>query len=159
GLAESRYTMSDPAQFGRPAGPAPLVAVARYTIEGVPVEIRETVRRREARLPYGDVLREVRSVPRLAVSVTPSSAIVPLASAASRVELEVSLLHNAESATSGQVSLRMPAGWTSDPPTQSFSFARSGERASVRFAVRPGSIGDQRYRVEAVATAAGKEYR
>ncbi len=41
---ESRYTLSDPAQFGRPAGPAPLVAVARYTIDGVPVEIRETVR-------------------------------------------------------------------------------------------------------------------
>jgi len=29
GLQESRYTLSDPAQFGRPVSPAPLVAVAR----------------------------------------------------------------------------------------------------------------------------------
>ena len=36
----------------RPAGcGAPLVAVARYTVGGVPVEIRETVKRREAKLP------------------------------------------------------------------------------------------------------------
>jgi LmbE family N-acetylglucosaminyl deacetylase len=169
GLAESRYTVSDPKQFGRPASPAPLVAVARYTIEGVPVEIRETVRRREAKLPYGDVLREVRSVPRLALSVTPSSAIVPVSASgsinkstdqsATHVDLEVSLLHNAESATSGHVTLRMPAGWTSEPASQTFSFARSGERASVKFSVRPASVGEQRYRLEAVATAAGKEYR
>jgi LmbE family N-acetylglucosaminyl deacetylase len=159
GLAESRYMLSDAAQFGRPAGPAPLVAVARYTIEGVPVEIRETVRRREAKLPYGDVLREVRSVPRLAVSVTPSSAIVPVSSASKRVELEVALLHNAESATSGQLAVRMPAGWTSEPASHAFSFARAGERASYKFSIAPGALGAEIYKVEAVASAAGKEYR
>jgi hypothetical protein len=64
GLAASRYTLSDPSQFGRPASAPPLVAVARYSVNGVPALIRETVRRREPKLPYGDVLREVRSVPR-----------------------------------------------------------------------------------------------
>ena len=44
----------------------------------MPIEIRETVKRREAKLPYGDVLREVRSVPRMAVTMTPTNAIVPL---------------------------------------------------------------------------------
>jgi LmbE family N-acetylglucosaminyl deacetylase len=159
GLAESRYTLSDSAQFGRPAGPAPLVVVARYTIEGVPVEIRETVRRREAKLPYGDVLREVRSVPRLAVSVTPSSAIVPVAAASKRVELEVALLHNAESATTGQLAVRIPAGWSSEPASHAFSFARAGERASFKFSITPGALGAEIYKVEAVASAAGKEYR
>ena len=42
--------------------------------------VREVVRRREAKLPYGDVLREVRSVPRLGVTVSPITAVVPLAS-------------------------------------------------------------------------------
>ena len=72
GLQESRYTMDDQATFGRVATNAPLVAVARYVFEGSPVTVREVVRRREAKLPYGDVLREVRSVPRLGVSVSPS---------------------------------------------------------------------------------------
>ena len=76
GLQESRYTLSDPTQFGKPASTPPLRAVGRYFIDGVPIEIRETVKRREAKLPYGDVLREVRSVPRLAVTVSPANAIV-----------------------------------------------------------------------------------
>jgi LmbE family N-acetylglucosaminyl deacetylase len=163
GLQESRYTLSDPTQFGRPASAPPLVATVRYMLNGVPVEIRETVKRREAKLPYGDVLREVRSVPRVAVMISPTNAIVPLAAATKRVDVEVSLLHNAEEATAGQVALRMPPGWTSEPASQPFSFARAGERASYRFSVRPGAIDAKSYSIEAVATAPLKgvsyEYR
>ena len=177
GLQESRYTLSDPAQFGRPVSPAPLVAVARYTVNGVPVEIRETVKRRESKLPYGEVLREVRSVPRLAVMMTPANAIVPRGapiggSSASaprasadkkdpplrKVDIEVALLHNADGATAGQVTLKMPAGWTSAPASAPFSFARAGERAAFRFSVRPGSIDAKAYSIEAVASAGGKQY-
>jgi LmbE family N-acetylglucosaminyl deacetylase len=158
-LNENRYTLSDASQFGRPVAQPPLVAVARYMIEGVPVEIRETVRRRESKLPYGDVLREVRSVPRLAVTMTPSSAIVPTSAASKRVEVEVSLIHNADAPTSGRVQLRMPAGWTSQPAAGDFSFARAGERASYKFSITSATLGAQAYKVEAVASAAGKEYR
>ena len=159
GLQESRYTLSDPAQFGRPASTPPLVAVVRYTVGGVPVEIRETVKRREAKLPYGDVLREVRSVPRVAVMISPTNAVVPLAAAVGdptlrALDIAVSLLHNAEEGTTGQVALRMPTGWTSEPPSQPFSFARAGERASYKFSVRPGAIDARSYTIEAVATAA-----
>ncbi len=69
GLQESRYTLSDPSQFGRAASAPPLRAVARYVIDGASIEIRQTVLRRESKLPYGDVLREVRSVPRVAVTM------------------------------------------------------------------------------------------
>ncbi|HYB94722.1 MAG TPA: PIG-L family deacetylase [Vicinamibacterales bacterium] len=160
GLQESVYTLSDPSQFGKPASSPPLTAIGRYVIDGAAIEIRETVRRREAKLPYGDVLREVRSVPRLGVTVTPSHAIVPMGGAGrSPVQVDVSLLHNADAATSGQVALRMPAGWKSDPPSHAFTFARAGERSSYRFAVTPSSIDVKPYTVEAVATASGREYR
>jgi hypothetical protein len=170
GLQESRYTSSDPAQFGRPASAPPLVATVSYTLNSVRVEIRETVKRREAKLPYGDVLREVRSVPRLAVMISPTNAVVPIGPAGGSkdpplrtVPVEVSLLHNAEDSTTGQVALRMPAGWTSQPASQSFSFARAGERASYRFSLRPGAIDAKSYSIEAVATAPLKgvpyEYR
>jgi len=161
GLQESRYTLSDPAQFGRPASLPPLRAVGRYFVDGVPVEIRDTVKRREAKLPYGDVLREVRSVPRLAVTLTPSHAVIPSSAAAKRVDLEVSLLHNAEAASTGQVTLRLPAGWTADPASRPFAFTRGGERASFRFAVTAvmPSTSNETFAIEAVATAAGREYR
>jgi len=34
---ESRYTLSDASQFGRPAARQPLVAVARYSVNGIPI--------------------------------------------------------------------------------------------------------------------------
>ena len=162
GLQESRYTLSDASQFGKPVSTPPLRAVGRYFIDGVPIEIRDSVKRRESKLPYGEVLREVRSVPRIAVMMTPNHAVIPSSAATKRVDLEVSLLHNAEAATSGQVALRMPAGWTSEPASRPFSFARSGERASYRFSVTVSGTGSRESGVEtieAVATAAGKEYR
>ena len=161
GLQESRYTLSDPSQFGRPASLPPLRAVGRYFVDGVPIEIRETVTRREAKLPYGDVLREVRSVPRIAVMLTPTHAVIPASAATKRVDVEVSLLHNAEAASTGQVALRLPPGWTSEPTSRPFSFARGGERAAYRFTVTAGTLGAaaESFAIEAVATAAGKEYR
>jgi LmbE family N-acetylglucosaminyl deacetylase len=159
GLQESRYTLEDQAAFGRAASPAPLVAVARYVVEGSPVEVREVVRRREAKLPYGDVLREVRSVPRLGVTVSPSTAVVPLSAATKRVELQVDVVHNAEAATSGAVALTVPAGWKVQPANHPLSFARAGERASFRFTVTPSAIDAKPYALEAVATADGRSYR
>ena len=137
GLQESRYTLSDPAQFGRPASPAPLRrGRATTSIDGVPVEIRETVKRREAKLPYGDVVREVRSVPRIAVSDDASERDCAdrrqLAKANGRLEplSRSSLLHNAESCNlrSGRASGCPPAGSRS----RRRSHSRSRERESDR---------------------------
>ncbi len=159
GLHESRYTLADPASFGRAASAAPLVAVARYAIDGVPVTLREVVKRREAKLPYGDMMREVRSVPRLGVTVSPFAAVVPRSSATKRVELQVDVVHNADAASTGAVTLAMPAGWTSTPAAHPFAFARAGERASYRFTVQAPIIDAKPYTVTAVVTSAGQTYR
>jgi hypothetical protein len=53
----------------------------------------------------------------------------------------------------------MPTGWKSEPASQPFLFARSGERSSYRFTVIPTSIDAKPYTIEAVATASGKEYK
>ena len=168
GLQESRYTLSDPTQFGKPASTPPLRAVGRYAIDGVSIEIRETVKRREAKLPYGDVLREVRSVPRLAVSISPANAIIPLGSTEVRrasdgrstnVAIEVTVLHNAEAPTSGQVGLRLPAGWKSEPTSQPSASPGRVSARRIRFKVTPSAVDAKPYQIEAVATAAGKEYR
>ncbi|HXI31414.1 MAG TPA: PIG-L family deacetylase, partial [Vicinamibacterales bacterium] len=70
-LFENRYTVADPRQFGRPAAAPAAVAIVRYTLNGAAVEARAEVKRREPKLPYGDVLRELRVVPALALTVDP----------------------------------------------------------------------------------------
>jgi hypothetical protein len=71
----------------------------------------------------------------------------------------VTLLHNADAPSSGQVTLRLPEGWSSKPGSQAFRFERPGERASFRFVVRPGSISAQAYQIDAVAIDGLGEYR
>jgi len=158
-FTENRYTLSDPSSFGRPFNPPPLVAVAHYRVNGVDVEISDVVKRREANLPYGDVIREVRSVPRLGVSVSPTTAVIPLSSTTRTVDLDVALVHNGPSPTTGQLALTLPAGWTSSPAQQPFAFQHAGERYTVHFKVTAGTIDAKLHDVVAVATADGKQYR
>ncbi len=69
------------------------------------------------------------------------------------------MLHNAEAPSSGQVTLRVPDGWSATPASQPFSFARSGERTAYRFTVRPGAIGPRTYQIDAVANDGKTDYR
>jgi LmbE family N-acetylglucosaminyl deacetylase len=158
-IAESRYTLLDPSQFGRPAAAAAAAVVARYNVEGVPVESRAVVRRREANLPYGYELRELAVVPALSLGVAPPTVIVPLAGAAKRVAVEAELTNNLDGETTGRLALQLPAGWTASPESHAFAFARAGERAAFRFVVTVPSLESRDYRIEAVATAGGRDYR
>jgi len=125
----------------------------------VPVEIRESVRRREANLPFGYEMRELVVVPALAVTVTPGAAVVPMAAARKQLALDVGLLNNWEGDIQGQLALKLPAGWTSDPASQTFKFARAGERSAYRFTVSVTSLENKTYEVQAVAAAQGKEFK
>jgi LmbE family N-acetylglucosaminyl deacetylase len=158
-LNESKYEISDPASFGRPFNPAPLIAVAKYSVNGVAVEVSDVVKRRESKAPYGDATREVRTVPRVALTVSPTAAVVPLGAAAKTVDLQVAIVHNAEAPTKGMIALTLPTGWTSAPAEHPFAFQRAGERATYQFKINAAAIDAKPYEVVAVATAEGRQYR
>ncbi len=143
-FTENRYTLSDPSIFGRPFNPAPLVALANYTVNGVAVQMMEVVKRREPNLPYGFVVREVRTVPRIALTVSPMTAVVPLSSPTRTVDLDVTVMHNASAPTNGQLALTLPTGWTSTPQQHAFAFQRAGERTHLPLQGHPK---DDRYGV------------
>ncbi|MDQ3421475.1 MAG: PIG-L family deacetylase, partial [Acidobacteriota bacterium] len=126
GLQASRYTLDDPSQFGNPRRTPPATAVARYTVNGTAVELRETVRRREPRLPYGTETRQLRVVPAVALRVSPGTAISPLEAGSKTVTLTVDLLNNKADGSSGELTVRLPSGWTSSPSKQPFTFTRAG---------------------------------
>lgn len=148
----------DEAAFGRASTDPPAEAVVRYSVDGVPVEARVIVRRREARPPYGFVLRELRVVPAVSLTTAPTTAVVPLAAASKRVGITVDVLNSRDTGSKGTVSLRTPPGWTVDPPQASFAFARAGERSTFRFTVTMPSIESRTYEMRAVATVDGRDY-
>jgi LmbE family N-acetylglucosaminyl deacetylase len=157
-IRDARYTLREPTQFGRPDSAPPAVAVARYTVDGVPIEARSIVIRREAKLPYGTVERDLRVVPAVALTLTPDHAVIPLAAPRKTVAIEVNLVNNVEGRNAGRLSLRLPGGWTAEPAAQEFAFTRAGERANYRFTVTAASIEEKQHRIEAVASAGGRDY-
>jgi hypothetical protein len=157
-IQDARYTLSDPAQFGRPASAPSATVVLRYSVAGVPVEKTQVVQRREPKLPYGDAIRELRVVPALAVSVSPASAIVPIGAPAKKVQLTVDLLNNHEGTIGGTLALTLPPSWRAEPASQAFSFQRAGERVTYPFTVTIPALENRAYQLEAVATANGRRY-
>lgn len=158
GIQQSRYDVTDRSQIHRPASEAPAVGVARFTVEGVDVETRDVVTRREGNLPYGYEMRELRVVPALALTVTPGSAVVPLKAVKKQVAVEVDLLNNVEGDIAGDLTLKLPAGWTSTPASQPFKYARAGERSAYKFTVSVPALENKVYEIQAVAKANGREY-
>jgi LmbE family N-acetylglucosaminyl deacetylase len=158
-ITANRYEMASAALRHRPVAPPDAVAVARYSVAGVAVEAREELRRREAQLPYGYALREVRVVPALAVNLSPATAVIPAGSVRRSIALQVELIGNVNGALAGTVALELPSGWTARPATQSFRFSRPGERSVLAFAVDVPPLADRLYEVRAVATAGGQPYR
>jgi LmbE family N-acetylglucosaminyl deacetylase len=157
-IQDSRYQIADESQFGRSASGAPAEAVVRYRVGDVPMEARAIVRRREAKLPYGYVMRELRVVPAVSLTVSPTTAVVPIAAATRRVGITVDLLNSREAGSKGAVTLRVPPGWKAEPGEAPFAFAHAGERASFRFAVTIPSIDNRMFDLRAVATVDGREY-
>lgn len=157
-IQDARYILNDPSQIHRPASEPPLVAVARYTVAGVTVETSAVVRRLEARLPYGHEEREVRTVPSIAVTTRPATAVVGLSAPGQDLQIDVDLLNNREGDNEGTVALELPAGWTTDA-AKPFRFGRSGEKNSFSFTVKVPKVENRAYEIKAVAKAAGREYR
>jgi hypothetical protein len=157
-IQESRYGIADQAQFGRPTSGASPVFVVRYKAGEIVVQTEAITRRREAKAPYGYVMRELRVVPTVSLSVAPTAAVVPLAAARKQVGITVDVLNNRDTGSAGSLALRLPQGWKAEPAQAPFAFARAGERASFRFAVTMPSIETRTYDVRAVATVDGRDY-
>lgn len=158
-IAESRYEVRESAARHRPASKAAFFATARYQLAEVPLEVSVPVTRREAQLPYGYVMRELAIVPALALTVSPRQAIVPQASANKSVRLQVELTNNAPGGSKGELTLKLPPGWKSEPAAVPFTFARPGEKSRYQFTVAVPAIENREYRISAIATSEGRTYQ
>ncbi|MFQ5737761.1 MAG: PIG-L family deacetylase [Acidobacteriota bacterium] len=158
-IQQTRYEMRDARYRHLPGRKPALVAQATYEIDGQNVQVERVVSTREADLPYGYQLRELKLAPALSVRVRPGSLIVPLGSKLRVLPIQVELLNNREGGSEGTLVLEVPSGWQVKPPEQAFSFAQASERRNFSFSVSLPRIQAETYKIEAVATAGGREYR
>ena len=158
-IQEARYAIIDPEQIYRPSSEPPLEAVARYDVDGIPVDIRRAVTRLDANLPYGYDTRVLAIVPTMAVTLSPAQAVAPVGQAGRTVRLKAEVVHNREGTSDGRLTLKVPAGWQVEPATHAFQFSHSGERGLYQFTVTIPALDNRDYRLEAVATSGGREYR
>jgi LmbE family N-acetylglucosaminyl deacetylase len=158
-IQEARYTVHDESARFRPAAGPALVAVAGYQLDGVDVEIRRPVVRFEPNLPYGFDTYELAVVPALAVSLNPAHRVIPTGNRSKTVSLTADVQHNRHGPSEGSLTLRVPAGWTLTPAAYPLKFARAGERSRFVFDVAIPVLEPREYRIEAVATSGGREYR
>lgn len=158
-IRESRYQVREPAYRHLPHRRPPLTAVAEYLVEGVPVQVQETVHTREANLPYGYALRTLKIAPALAVNVEPELRIVPAEGGRASFPLQVEVVSNQENPVQGELLLEVPGGWEAEPARQPFSFSGPGQRQRFTVQVTPARLEERDYTIEAVAQANGQAYR
>ena len=156
-IQATRYEVADAAALHKPYADPPLSVVARYVVEGVPIESPRPVTRLEANLPYGYDTRTLAVVPALAVTLTPGHAVVPIGGSRP-VIFQAEVTNNQEGRVDGELRLNMPQGWTATPAAHELHFTRAGERAQFRFAVAAPSVTAKPYDISAVARVAGQEF-
>ena len=140
-----------PGVRGEPFQPAPLTAVVRARVAGVPVSLTREVVYRFRNQALGEIRRRVRAVHALEVSVDRDQIVWPIAQKRER-RLEVTLASNSSKPLSGNLEVTPPAGWPAVAPIP-FSLTGRGDRQFVDVSLEPPSLfppGRGAFRVAAV---------
>ena len=146
-LTQHHYTRAEPAVAA--------IAVATFRVEGVPVTIRTPVQRREARLPYGYVLRDLQVLPAVSLTVRPAVTIVPHEQETVTVTVEVERAGPATIA--GTLALQAPPGWAVRPVRVSLASQPVDERFD--FTLHRTDSSNTADTLTAVATLGNQTYR
>jgi LmbE family N-acetylglucosaminyl deacetylase len=148
----ARYEFLPGAPFGVPFAPSPFRARLTLDLSGAEVTVDRPIEYRyEGNIFSGEKRMELQVVPRLAVTLTPDIAILPL-QGKSR-ELTVTVTNGGKAAAKGDVRLIVPSGWTVKPASAPLTLAREDEAQAVKFAVSPpAGVKPGDYAVRAVAT-------
>jgi LmbE family N-acetylglucosaminyl deacetylase len=148
------YDISNPAWRGRSFAPWPLEAWAEYTFEGVPIRLGAVVQTLQRVHGIGGLYEPLVVTPAIGVSMTPEARIVPLDAG----PLPVRVVVHTQAAADGTVSLKLPAGWSSEPAEAHFSRKFAGDTEPILFSVTTDGAQAGAYTVQAVVQSSGKTY-
>jgi LmbE family N-acetylglucosaminyl deacetylase len=156
-LEQSYYDIETPQDLGLPTSPYPLAARVLYTYAGVQAELNGVVQTNHSVHGIGPTLEPLLIAQPISITMSPQKGILPIGQDGVRVK---ALLHSSiDGPVSGSVRLELPQGWTATPAVAPFQLAREGEEKELEFEVHPDRVSEKTYRVTAVASSNGREYR
>jgi LmbE family N-acetylglucosaminyl deacetylase len=158
-LPDRDYYDFDPeAPFGLPFEPTPFTAKVTWTIGGQDQVVSYPVQfRHEGNVFSGEKRQELLVVPTLAVRL--GADVVAFPGGGQTRDISVTVTNHAKSGGMAAVALQLPSGWTSQPASESVTFAREDEARQVRFRITPPTgTKPGRYEVKAIARRDGQSY-
>ena len=157
-LAEHRYTSAPGTPSFLPSPDPPIRVSLTAVVNDVALQVWRPVQRREARPPYGFVMRDLLIVPEFTVSASPRQALVSLRKPGP-LRVVVNVTNNQPVTGKGTVSIQAPSGWRIEPASIPFELAPAGARGEMTFAAAPPAVGAGRYTMTAVVTSGGKTFK
>ncbi len=141
-----------------PFAPPRLTAQVTLSVGDVNVTINQPVEYRFSDMTLGEIRRDFKIAPAIAVTVRPGLVVIPSGSFNRVREVSVEIVHHANSATNAVAKLAVPAGWRVEGDSRPLAFTQPMERASRSFRVTPPSDAIGRFDLKAVVEADGKQY-
>ena len=149
------YDITNQAWRLRSFAPYPLVAMADFNFDGVPIYLTQTVQTLARVTGVGGVYQPLVVTPAVGVRVQPEARILPLDGS----PLPVSVTVHAEHAADGFVDLQLPDGWRADPAQREFHLKAAGDTEPLVFSVTPaGDVAARAYAVKATAHVGDQSY-
>jgi LmbE family N-acetylglucosaminyl deacetylase len=148
------YDISNPAWRGRSLAPWPLEAHVEYTFDGAPLRLSTVVQTLQHATGPGGFYEPLVVTPAIGVSMTPEARIVPLDGS----PLPVKVVVHTQTAAEGTISLKLPAGWHSEPAEAHFARKSSGDTEPILFSVTTDGAQSGAYTVQAVVKSGNATY-
>jgi hypothetical protein len=130
---DALYTITDGRLMTAPVSPPRLFASMEYQIRGVRLSSKQPVLFLETNPLRGTHKIQLLVIPPVSLVVSPPQQLIPLATSGFSREVQVKVVNNARSSSSGVLNASPPLGWTVTPMQIPFSLAREGEAKSFKF--------------------------
>jgi hypothetical protein len=155
---KDQFDWDDTMPRNLPFAPAILQARVELNLSGERVVINQPVEYRFADKTFGEIRRELKVAPALALTVHPSLLVIPAESRNRTREISVEITHNARRATNGSVKLIAPQGWKVESDNRPLNFTRQNEKTARLFKITPPAGATGSFDLKATAEAGGSEY-
>ena len=148
------YDLANPDYRLRSFVPWPLSAWAEFSFDGLPIQLGQVVQTMHRVLGPGGVYEPLVVTPSIGVRIEPEARILPVDGS----PLPINVTVHSEGPSEGTVSLKLPAGWRSEPAEGHFHFETGGDSEPFPFSVTPAASEAGAYTIQAVVSSAGHSY-
>lgn len=156
-IEQAYYDFREPKYRNLPLAPYPLEALVTASYNGVQIHLAEAVQTIKFDVGLGNIYDPMPIGPAISVAMQQSAGIVPLDMTSFSVGVRIH--SNVKGPAQGTIKLDMPDGWRSEPASANFSVAADGQEQFVSFQVHPAHLAEQPYKLTAVATYDGHDYK